>query len=192
MKTKKILMHIQRSGCLLAAAILLSGLSAFAQEETAIDYGQAEYWVYAETDRTDTDADIFFVNPTTYFSDGDISNMPIEHETAMGGFKAAIDMEKGIYDDNARFFAPYYRQAPLNIYYRAEEEWVPYLEAAYEDVVLAFEYYIDHYNQGRPIILAGFSQGADHCIRLMKDYYGKEPYSSQIIACYAIGWRLTD
>lgn len=33
------------------------------------------------------------------------------------------------------------------------------LELAYEDIKCAFEYYMENYNDGRPIVVAGFSQG---------------------------------
>ncbi len=42
-------------------------------------------------------------------------------------------------------------------------------------------------DDGRPIILAGFSQGADMCLRLMKDFFGQDGRMDQLIACYAIG-----
>lgn len=100
-------------------------------------------------------------------------------------------MEKGIYDDNARFFAPYYSQADLNVYTLPVADRAQYLEIAYEDVSDAFEYYMEHYNEGRPIILAGFSQGGDMCIRLMKDYFDEKENADLLVACYAIGWSIT-
>jgi hypothetical protein len=51
---------------------------------------------------------------------------------------------------------------------------------------------MEHYNQGRPIVLAGFSQGADMCIRLIKEFFADEEMQSQLVACYAVGWRLTE
>lgn len=33
------------------------------------------------------------------------------------------------------------------------------LELAYENIKCAFEYYMENYNDGRPIVVAGFSQG---------------------------------
>ena len=73
-----------------------------------------------------------------------------------------------------------------------EEDREPYLEIAYEDVKDAFEYYWKTCNDGRPIILAGFSQGADMCLRLMKDFFAQDDRMEQLVACYAIGWRVTE
>ena len=63
---------------------------------------------------------------------------------------------------------------------------------AYEDVKDAFTYYLENYNQGQPIILAGFSQGADMCIRLLKDCFAQEEVNDLLVACYAIGWSITE
>ena len=65
-----------------------------------------------------------------------------------------------------------------------------YLTYAYADVKNAFEYYLRNWNEGRPIVLAGFSQGADHCLRLMKEYY-ESTLKDRLVACYAIGWSIT-
>ena len=72
-----------------------------------------------------------------------------------------------------------------------EEDREPYLEIAFADVEDAFEYYWDNYNDGRPVILAGFSQGADMCLRLMENCFDEEEKMDQLVACYAIGWRIT-
>ena len=73
-----------------------------------------------------------------------------------------------------------------------ETERKQYLSFAYKDVKAAFEYYMNNYNNGRPIVLAGFSQGADMCIRLVKDCFADEERQKQRVACYAIGWRVTE
>ena len=51
---------------------------------------------------------------------------------------------------------------------------------------------MEEYNGGRPIILAGFSQGADLSIRLLKEKFDDADLNDQLIACYAIGWRVTE
>lgn len=51
---------------------------------------------------------------------------------------------------------------------------------------------MEYKNEGQPIILAGFSQGADLCIRLLKDKFEDPALQEQLVACYAIGWSITD
>ena len=68
----------------------------------------------------------------------------------------------------------------------------PYLAIAYRDVAAAFEYYMENCNGGRPIILAGFSQGSQLLLMLMKEYFDDAKYSEKLVAAYCIGWRVTE
>ena len=164
-------------------------LARFEPQSTAVDYSDAANWAYFESGDTGKAADVFFVCPTVYTSGG---NMSLSDEKTKSNFLGAINMEKGIYDDDSRFFAPYYRQAGLEVYTMDESEREKYLASAYEDIKDAFEYYYENVNDGRPIILAGFSQGGDMCIRLVRDYFADKSVRDQLVACYAIGWRLTE
>ncbi len=173
---------------LLIATLCLSGCTK--QEENI--YSQAENWAYLETDASDKEADVFFICPTVYGGDSENTNMALDDEETKANFLGATNMEKGIYDTDCRFFAPYYRQVGLSVYEMAIEDREQYLELAYEDVKQAFEYYMEHYNNGRPIVLAGFSQGADMCIRLLKDCFSDDDVKDLLVACYAIGWSISE
>lgn len=162
-----------------------------AEKEQPSAYAQAGNWAYLEVDKT-ADADVFFICPTVYGGDEDSFNMPMDDEDAKSDFLGATNMEKGIYDSDARFFAPYYRQAGLNVYELPAEDREEYLSLAYADIKEAFLYYLEHYNNGRPIILAGFSQGGDMSIRLLKDCFAEEEVNELLVACYAIGWSVNE
>ena len=170
-------------------ALLLAFTAAGCGQTAA--YAQAENWAYLETDKS-AEADVFFVCPTVYSGEGDSFHMSMGDEAVKSDFLGAVNMEKGIYDQETRFFAPYYRQAGLNAYELPQEEREACLSTAYEDVKEAFTYYLEHYNDGQPIILAGFSQGADMCIRLLKDCFAGEKVNDLLVACYAIGWSITE
>ena len=88
-------------------------------------------------------------------------------------------------------FAPYYRQMAMMAYELDGEERESCRELAYGDVADAFSWYLEHENQGRPIILAGFSQGADLCYSLLADFFGDEELYERLVAVYAIGWPCT-
>lgn len=167
-------------------------LSGCANQKNVTAYSDYSNWAYFETDTADKAADVFFVCPTVYFGSDDSYNMELVDEDTKADFLGAINMEKGIYDHDSRFFAPYYRQAGLNVYEMEISGREQYLGLAFDDVKKAFGYYYDNCNDGRPIILAGFSQGADMCIRLMKECFSDEKKQNQLIACYAIGWRITE
>jgi predicted esterase len=69
-------------------------------------------------------------------------------------------------------YAPYYRQAVMAVYSHDgldKANWEPYMETVYKDISASFDWYLANLNEGRPIILAGFSQGADMCLRLLEE-----------------------
>lgn len=156
------------------------------------DYSNIANWAYFESDATDKNADVFFVCPTVYFGSDDSYNMELTDEDTKESFLGATNMEKGIYDADSRFFAPYYSQVGFNVYSMGSSDSEQYFELAFDDVKSAFEYYYENCNDDRPIILAGFSQGSDMCIRLLKECFKDKDRQDQLIACYAIGWRITD
>ena len=107
-------------------------------------------------------------------------------------FQASLlNMQEGLYSDVCRVYAPYYRQACLSVYYLPDAERGPYFQVAYSDVRAAFLWYLEHENQGRPFILAGYSQGADLALRLMQEFFWDERLQEQLVAAYLIGWRVT-
>lgn len=165
-------------------------LMSYSGRNSPPDYSDRRSWAFLEKDDDGSYADVFFVAPTvcTY---RDSHVMRMDDEVVKAKFLGSINMEIGIYNDDARVFAPYYRQAALNVYNMEPKYAEQYLNGAYLDVKSAFEYYMRRHNGGRPVILAGFSQGADMCIRLMKDFCGNKSFDSRIIACYALGWRVT-
>jgi hypothetical protein len=119
-------------------------------------------------------------------------NMSMEDAQTKESFVGALNMERGIYEDSAVMYAPYYRQMTFPVYSMTEEEMKPYLEMAYRDVAAAFEYYFENYNNGRPIILAGFSQGSQMLLMLLEEYFDDSKYSDKLVAAYCIGWRITE
>lgn len=196
-RKEKIMLRIfrKKSGRYAAALMILFMVTSClggcgSKEETSI-YSDNSNWAYVETDMQGKGADVFFICPTVYAGDENTFNMSLEDEETKESFLGAINMEKGIYDEECRFFAPYYRQAALNVYEMEIADREQYLEIAYEDVKTAFEYYMEHYNDGHPIVLAGFSQGADLSIRLLKDCFANEDTNKLLVACYAIGWSIT-
>ena len=104
---------------------------------------------YLETENTDKTADVFLHLPFRIRAALMMpATCPLSDADTKESFVGAINMEKGIYDADSRFFAPYYRQIGLNVYDMPEADREPYLETAYADVRDAFLYYMDNYNEG--------------------------------------------
>ncbi len=157
-----------------------------------INWQDANNWAYFENKQSEKSADVFFICPTVFGGTETSFNMAMDDKETRANFLGATNMEKGIYDDNARFFAPYYRQVGLNVYMLPPQEREKYLAIAYSDIKDAFAYYLKNCNNDRPFILAGFSQGADLCLRLMKDYADNDNFTKNLVACYAIGWHIAE
>ena len=139
----------------------------------------------------DKDADLFLVGPTVDTLDEE--NMSLDYEVMRKYFSGALEMERGMYEESARMYAPYYRQMALNGYkLEDKDEQDRRLAFAYQDVSDAFKYYLENENNGRPIVLAGFSQGSDMVYRLLEEYFGDEEMQNRLVAAYAIGWACTE
>ena len=145
-------------------------------------------------------ADVFYIYPTL-FSDrknpslnADIFDEDFRKEI----FQKAIKYQASAWVSSANLYAPFYRQAHYRIFsepfsivdLRNESPGIGAWNLAYEDLKNAFEYYIENYNNGKPIIIATHSQGTMHAIQLMKDYFDEKPLKEKLVAAYLIGIRI--
>lgn len=179
---------------IIALSLLLSLLAACApvvEDEHDVDYSNEEMWAYLG-EGEGKDADLFLICPTVDMGKDGEYNMSLDDEETKESFVGALNMERGIYEGSAIMYAPFYRQMTFPVYSMTDEEMKPYFDIAYSDISLAFEYYMENLNCGRPIILAGFSQGSQLLIRLLKDYFDKPEYSEKLVCAYAIGLRITE
>jgi hypothetical protein len=183
----------QKGGLILAFFLVLSLLlSGCIQQQAGVDYTKAENWAYLpKAEAITQNCDVFFVAPTVYLGTGDSHSMSLGDEETKASFLGATNMEKGLYDRGANFYAPFYRQAALNAYTMEEAQSAQYFDLAYEDVSRAFDVYMKEYNQGRPFILAGFSQGSEMLLRLLEEKFNDPALNKQLVAAYLIGWRVT-
>lgn len=159
--------------------------------EVAIDYSDTTYW-YSCGDTTKA-ADVFYVYPTVStisFVDNDSSwfadiTLPEVREEANGNQR----FNKMLYGEY-NFYAPYYRQ----MIFEAYSQPTPFLDSlaqiAAKDVDDAFQYYMAHYNHGRPFFLMGHSQGSQLLIELLKRGMTEEQ-RQLMVAAYCIGYHVT-
>lgn len=171
--------------------MVLSVAGCGCKDPDAVDYSKEENWAYF-AEGTDKPADLFLICPTVDMGVNGNFNMSMEDEETKANFLGALNMERGIYEEETSMYAPYYRQITFPVYSMSESEMNRYLDTAYEDVENAFHYYMEHCNEGRPVVLAGFSQGSQLLVRLLEEEYDNPDYQNQLIAAYCIGWRVTD
>ena len=159
-----------------------------------IDYGDPASWAYFALGE-EKDVDVFLIPPTVDTLSP--SNSVDLNDKLKGRFVNALDMERGIFEETCRMYAPYYRQMSINAYGLPADQRIQAREVAYRDIADAFQWYLDNANDGRPVILAGFSQGGELCLEIMKDFYGGNSEEAvglrdRLVAVYAMGWRLTE
>jgi hypothetical protein len=165
---------------------------------SSLDYWAAHPWKKDPSDSLskplkkelrDSIADVFFIHPTTYTEtkkewNADINDAALAAKTDY----TSILYQASVFNQHCRVFAPRYRQAHLSAFFVNNNETKAAFDTAYADLKTAFEFYLMHYNHNRPIIIAGHSQGALMCIRLLKEFFDGKPLQQKLIAAYIVGW----
>lgn len=136
--------------------------------------------------REDAAVDCFYVYPTVSLDTTPNSDMvagPEEYNVVRSQF-ARLGSE-------CRTFAPLYRQVTLTAL-RANmsgggQATAPDREMPYRDVVDAWNYYLEHHNDGRGVILIGHSQGAGVLSRLIINEIEGKKVQPQIISVMLLG-----
>lgn len=133
-------------------------------------------------------ADVFYIYPTQFFSRTEW-NASLDDEKLNELISSrAVTNQATVFNGSCRVYIPKYRQATYNAYFSlSNPDAKKAFELAYEDVKNAFQYYLDHYNNGRPIIIAGHSQGTTHAKWLLRDFFDGKPLQKQLICAYLIG-----
>lgn len=149
---------------------------------------------FARLEDRDTVVDVFFVHPTSYLSNLTTKhwNAGIENEKINDiTDKGAILFQASVFNQHARVYAPRYRQAHIKSFFLPNNPAAPKaIELAYTDVRAAFMYYMEHYNHGRPFIIAAHSQGTLHAIKLMHELIDGEDLQDRMVCAYLVGWAV--
>lgn len=175
-----------------------------AAPHTAPDYANLYYWAAHPYKKDPSDSvpqplcagyaidstvDVFFLHPTTFTGKSDTGwNADTDNDT----LNTKTDYTTILYQASAfneyRVFAPRYRQAHLRAYYTTDTAAaLAAFDTAYADLKTAFLYYLGHYNNGRPVIIASHSQGSTHAQRLLKEFFEEGPLKNRLVAAYVTG-----
>lgn len=182
-------MTIRKLAILLFATIVLA--SSCQTVDTAPDYSDSSYWAYYGEGNADG-VDLFMVCPCVDMGGDGRLNMMLSDEDAKSSFVGALNMERGIYDEVAIMYAPFYRQMTFPVFEQGISTSGRHFEIAYGDVEAAFLCFLEEICPDGPFILAGFSQGSQLIINLLKDYFDDPSLQDRLIAAYCIGWRITE
>lgn len=164
--------------------------------QTATDYSRASHWLNLPAVPTQP-VDIFYLYPTSYQKSGDSDPniCSIDNPTMVKFAKLAFNRQATAFETVGNIYAPYYRQADaaytLSLPLDQQDQVVGGIPK--EDAFAAFDYYIKNFNQGRPFILAGHSQGSNVLVYLLAEYMKENPeVYKRMIAAYVVGYSITD
>lgn len=169
------------------------------------DYNDLNYWAAHPWKKNSSDtippslinikrdslADVFFIYPTTYIDvtmpmgwNADIDNKELNKKTD----NTTILYQASVFNNYCRIFAPRYRQANIKVFFTSDKTASDKaFDFAYADIKNAFEYYLQNYNHGRPIIIASHSQGTLHAARLLKEFFEGRELQKKLVCAYIIG-----
>ncbi len=217
-KTKPVLLQLITVAALSIAPLPALALDVFSgfffpkapfdesQAPTAPDYSQDKFWAALpergdnadivpdgtnEQDRqADARFDVFYIHPTSYLLGGNWNGKADDWLSSLITDYGVLPQQAAAYNGVARVFAPRYRQASQGSQMRplSEEDLEKTLTLALSDVIRAFDYFLDHYNKGRPFLIASHSQGTTHAVPLLQYLYANRPQDVQrFVAGYLIG-----
>lgn len=173
------------------------------------NYSQSKYWAALPDKKDSADfqstkygivdnqknakADVFFVPPTNYLKGTDW-NASVD-DTALTFLTANVYAKylPSAFNGSCKVYMPHIRSANLAAYFANKKNSKQALNLAYSDVKAAFLYYLNHYNKGRPIVIASHSQGTDYAILLLKEFFDSDsPLNKQLVEAYVVGRPIYD
>ena len=194
---------------IVAGAMTLLSATSLAADE-AVDYGDINNWLCHpdnDIDLCDQDLsatviaadgsltiepwdahenapiDCFYVYPTTSTDQAKFSDLnPGRDEEIITAFTQAAHFKS-----QCRLFAPIYRQITIQGLGANLGDLAGNDQRNYLDVVAAFNYYLENYNDGRGFVLIGHSQGTSVLIELLRNEIDGKPLQRQLVSAILAG-----
>ncbi len=183
-------------------------LYPFKSEDKKPDFSNLNYWAAhplkqdpsdsipkpLRKEKKDSLVDVFFLHPTIYTTQRKDSSLNADIDDAYLNAKtdySSILYQASVFNQHARVYAPRFREAHISAYFQKDTlASLKAFDLAYEDVKASFEFYLQNFNDGRPIIIASHSQGTTHALRLLKDYFENKPLQKKLVAAYLVGMAI--
>ncbi len=132
-------------------------------------------------------ADVFYLHPTMY-EEGSAWNASMDSLA----LNEAVDVwpvrhQAAIFNGAGRVFAPRYRQAHIRVFSVGDSLSLGALQVAYADIRAAFQHFLDHWDEGRPLVIAAHSQGSWHARWLLQEFFDGTRLQERLVAAYIPG-----
>lgn len=130
--------------------------------------------------------DCFYVYPTLSEDPGGNSDLVAGEEEF-----SVVQGQFARFNSVCRTYAPVYRQITLaGLRGMMGGNPIPIDRAlGYNDVRASFEYYMENWNDGRPFVLIGHSQGSSMLQLLINEKIDGKPLQDQMLSAMLIGWN---
>ena len=160
-----------------------------------IDYSNPAGWLIAQTDgvcRVDT----VWICPTLVEKGGYKGIYAVPDDDFKSSLKFTFRTSVSALDEDTNIYAPFYHQIVQEhlLEQGAHDELIcaEIRGPGYAEVCGALRYYFEHYNNGRPFILAGHSQGSAILQAVLAGYMSEHPeYLERMVAAYALGYAFS-
>lgn len=159
------------------------------------DYSDENNWAHLP-ENADKAVDTFFIYPTVYINPepGAPSIVPVDDSILRKCVGDHYPQAPLLFEEMTNVYEPFYRQSNLCALMGVGSDGLVNFQLREQrtDVYAALDYFFEHYNQGRPFILAGHSQGSIMLKIALLDYFMEHTeYLGRMVAAYVIGFSIT-
>ena len=179
-----------RLSSIFAAALMAACGCGREAVPAAPDYGDPAAWYSV---RRGGAADLFYISSTETFDHTGLDGRTYHHAeaadtSACPGMRMEMEGVDDRFGGSLNFYSPFYRQITMETYkdMKLVKKRFP---VAMGDARKAFRYYLANINEGRPFVLAGFSQGGQVVVELLKEM--PDSIAERMVAAYVLGWKIT-
>lgn len=127
--------------------------------------------------------DCFYVYPTVSMQPAANADMSVDAEE-----RGVVKLQFARFASRCRLFAPLYRQMTIAQLRKAlAGEGAGDQALAYGDILDAWNYYLQHDNHGRGVVLIGHSQGAGELKQLLQQEFDGKPLAKRLVSAILAG-----
>lgn len=158
-------------------------LPARTDEADLVPQGEAE-----SINNGNASVDVFYIHGTGYLNNASWTSTITPNTATQDNAKFSLANEASIFNGCCNIYAPHYREASIFAYIGlTEEKRDLLLDVVFDDVANAFDYFIKHHNQHRPIVIVSHSQGTHIAMRLLQKIDMDATLTNRVIVAYLIG-----
>ena len=170
------------------------------------EYSNPQYWAvkpnkYPESlkkiigSSKNKNCDVFFIYPTMFLDRKDVRwNADLDDEVLKKNIiNRSVKYQASAFGEVGNIYVPFYRQSHYKVYVNPFSKYEEKSRAiAYSDVRKAFKYYLENFNEGKPIIIAAHSQGSILSAMLLKEFFDDKPLQQKLVIAYLPGTKIID